>query len=228
MALFVSLLELKKLLEIDPNDPLEDAKLMFMDEYACSWISEWLGRTNSIFYKRRTEYYRGTNTIRLLLRSRPVYITPVPEVYVDEDAWYGSITGSFDSTTALTYGDGFALQIDQDDGVTSRSGILLRQNGQIWPKPRLRDSGMLSSYIGEDTGSIKVIYHGGYTADNCPAQIRLAAITLIAELRQLLPYGFLLGGESYEERSISMVIPQKFRLMGMIEGMLAPFRNWRF
>ena len=224
MPILTDIKELKGILEIDPLDTSEDKKLMFLIEMASQWIEEWLDRPG-LFLKARTEYYNGTNTQKLLLRSRPVFTTPTIQVFLDESGYFGSVSGSFDSSlTALTYGEDFALKVDQEDG-SSRSGILIRINN-LWPRPSVRQAGLLAPFIGEGFGSIKVTYTAGYYVDNLPPVFRLACNILVAQLRYMFPLGFLLASESFEERSISIHIPQKLYFLSMITPMLLPYKNW--
>jgi len=228
MPLLTDLREVKSILEISEEDTTEDKKLLFLMEWATQWIEEWLNRVGRIFIKSRTEYYNGTGTQGLLLRSRPAYRTPTITVLVDEAGFFGAPSGSFDTnTTALTYGDHFALQLDQDDNLTSRSGILIRIN-DLWPKPPLRQQGYLYPFAARSFGNIKITYTAGYTVDNLPATLRMAANLLVARMRDVLPLGYELVGESYEERTISRVISEKNKLLGMVAPMLANYRNWRF
>lgn len=236
MPQLVDIRELKVWLDIDPNNTADDKKLHFYIELATQWIEEVLDRPG-LFFASRTEFYKGTNTQKLLLNSRPVYTTPTIQVFEDEAGYYGAPTGSFASTTALTYGEDFVLQIDQSNG-TSRSGILIRRN-DVWPRPTVRFRGLLSPFIGEDFGSIKVIYSAGYTVDDLPAQFRAATTLLVANLRQLLPLGQLIQAESYEERAISYGGPlfggggglsstQKTYLLALAKPLIMSYKNWRF
>jgi len=216
--------ECKVFLQIDPADTSEDLRLGFFIEMASAWIEESLNRVGQINYQSRTQYYKGSGTPKLLLRARPVFTSPTIQAWKDSGAWYGSVTDSFSSSNALTYGTDFALEIDQDDG-SSRSGILLRIN-DYWPKRGLRQTGYLSPFVGESFGIIKIIYTAGYTQDTLPAPLRLACNTLVAELKQLFPLGFLLAGENYEERGVTYQLPQKKPLLSMIEPMICGFRNY--
>lgn len=222
--LLTDLRELKSVLDIPATDSSEDTKLNFLIEQASSWIEEFCGR-GDLGYSARTEYYKGTGTQKLPLRHRPVYTSPTIAVNIDETGFYGAPSGAFDSTTALTWGDDFALQVDQPDG-TSRSGILVRR-GKFWPKPQVRTGGYLSPFVGDGFGNVKVIYTAGYTVENLPAVVRLACNILVAHMRHLFPLGMMVASESYEERSISFVT-RKRTLMALIEPMLTGFRNWKF
>ena len=228
--LFQDIRELKALLEIDQEDESEDLKLTFINDWVTNWMEELLGR--SIHREERTEYYAGTGTQQLLLKSRPVFRTaddgayPL-KVWIDDDGYFGSASGAFtDSLAAQVYGEDFALKIDQSDG-TSRSGILIRIN-DFWPKPNVRQTGFLSPFIGPAFGNIKVQYWGGYTIDTLPGTLRMAAAFICAKLRYVLPLALELGSESYEERSISIANAQKGILLATVGPMLSPFRNWKW
>lgn len=247
MPMILDLEELKVNLEIDPANTAEDRKLLFFIEYATAWIEEYLDRPG-LFSSLRTEYYKGTGTQKLQLRSRPVSAsyfdipsnsTKYIQVYVDESGYYGSPTGAFNATTsALTYGVDFGLQFDNSSSISpnanvSRSGILFRI-GNLWPRPTVRSNGLLSPFIGEDFGSIKVVYLGGYTMDSLPPQLRLAIITMVARMRSLLPTGLVAAGESYEERAIQYADPYgtvkgaKSYIMSLAASLLFGYRNWKF
>lgn len=218
--------ELKGLLEIDPADRAEDKNLLFLSEYASGIIEEFLDRPG-LSLRERTEYYAGTGTNLLCLRSRPVYASPAPSVRVDSQGFFGAASGSFGSDTALTYGTDYAVKIDQDDGLRGRSGILVKMTG-YWERPRVRTPGLLTPYLGQGQGNIKVTYTGGYTADSLPLNFRLAASLLITKLRYIFPLGVELGGEGYEERSISVAAPQRGYLMSLVRPLLWGHRNWSF
>lgn len=222
---FTDLIEVKKMLEIDLANTSEDTRLLLFIEQVSSWIEQYLNR--SIFLKTRTEYYKGTGTQRLLLKSRPVFINPLPQVWVDGGANYGATSGAFQQPQSmLTWGYDFTLDID--DGIdTSKSGILIRINA-LWPKPSARQAGYLSPFIIQDTGSIKVTYYAGYSIDSLPAQIRAAANLMVANYRYVFPLGLPLNSESYEDRNISISADQKTYLMSLAAPMLFSFRNWKF
>lgn len=163
----------------------------------------------------------------MLLRSRPVYTTPAIQVFLDEGAYFGSVTGSFDPVNSkLDYGQHFALKIDQEDG-SSRSGILLRIN-QLWPKPTHRIAGLLAPFIDEGFGTIKVIYTAGYSVDTLPAAFRFACNLLVARMRYLMPLGMELNSESYEERNIGLIVERKDYLLSLVKPLIIPYRNWKW
>lgn len=223
--LYTDLKNLKALLEIPAGDASEDVKFHFLIEYASRWMDELLGGRD-LEYKERTEYYHGSGTQTLLLRHRPVFTTPTVQVWVDEGGYFGAPSSAFASTTALTYGTDFALRIDQPDG-SSRSGLLVRLNRE-WPRPQLRQRGYLSPYVGDGFGNVKVTYTAGFTVDTLPVQIRLACNLLVARMRELLPLGYELASESYEERSLSKVISERQKLLALVTPILLPYRNWKW
>lgn len=223
--LWTDLRELKAVLDIHPQDSSEDKKLNFFNEWASAWLEETIGRQLTL--KSRTEYYNGTGTQKLVLRHRPVFTTPTIQVFVDEAGFFGSASGAFDAgTTAFTYGTDFCLQIDQDDG-SSRSGVLVRINN-LWPKPSVRQRGLLSPFIGEGFGTIKVVYSAGYTVDTLPAQLRLACNLLVARLRYIFPLGMEINSDSYEERNIGFVAERDDYILSIVKPMVLQFRNWRW
>jgi len=224
MPLMTDLIELKTILEIPFENTQEDSKLLFLMEYATSWIEEILNRPG-LFYRQRTEYYNGTGTQKLLLKSRPVFPENM-QVYVNQQGYYGANSGAFQSNTQLTYGSNYVLWIDQDDG-SSRNGILLRING-YWPRPFARQQGWLTSFISQDTGSVKVVYYGGYTVDSLPSQLRLACNILVSKMRYLMPVGMELSSEGYEERSISIVNKEKDYLLSTVKDLILTYRNWKW
>lgn len=221
MATLTDIRELKTVLEVDQDNPNEDAKLLFMIEWAGDLIEDYLGR--KLERKARTEYYDGTDTPRLQLKARPVLVDGLA-VYRQDGGYYGQASGAFGPETLLTYGSDYVLDIDQDDG-TSRSGLLVRVNG-TWPRTWSRSAGLLASYRTPNPGSVKVTYTAGYTIDTMPSPVRLAANLLVMKLRHLMPLGMELGSESYEERHVSYATRNKEYLLSLIKPILFQYRNW--
>lgn len=232
--IYTDIREVKRILEIEPDNHNEDTRLWFFIEQATKLIEEFVDRPG-LTYAARTEYYDGTGTQKLLLTSRPVFLSPAIRVFVDQGGFWGSVSGSFQpastnngvttQNTELIYGTDFALKTK--DGVSSRNGILVRLQA-YWPKPFVRAPGLLAPFRGEGFGNIKVVYTAGYTVETLPAQFRLAANTLVAKLRYLFPLGMELGSESYEGRSIGMITQQRDYLLSLIKPMLFGFRNWHW
>ena len=212
------------MLQINPDDKSEDWTLNAYLTAVSSWIEEYLNRP--LFYKTRTEFYSGSGTIKLLLRCRPVYTTPAMTVLVDDLGYFGSASGAFTSNgDELVYGTDYCLQL-KEEGEPSRSGILFRI-GDFWPKPFVRQVGYLSPFVWDSMGNIKITYTAGYTADTLPAQFRIAVDLMVARFRYVFPLGMELGGESYEERSISIAAGKEY-IMGLAKPLLLPFRNWKW
>ena len=67
--LYSDLREIKSVMGIDPGDTSVDKSLNFYIEQASAWIEELLNRPG-MSYKSRTEYYKGTGTQKILLKSR--------------------------------------------------------------------------------------------------------------------------------------------------------------
>lgn len=224
--LLTDLREVKSILQIDTCNDAENKVLSFYIEWASRLIEDYLDRQNVLEYQSRTEYYNGTGTQELLLKSRPVYTTPTIQVWEDSSSHFGSEADDFPSSSALTYGEDFFLVLDQTDTTVSRSGILVRRN-KFWNKRNVRQGGYLSPFIGPNYGTIKVTYTGGYKVDDLPSDIRMAANMVVAKLRMVFPMGMVLNSESYEERAVSYV---KYRndLLGVVKPILFQYRNWKW
>ena len=232
--IYTDLAEVKRLLQIDPNDHAEDFTLNLYLGWTTSIIEEVLDR--DFTYKVRTYVYPGTGTQKLNLKHRPVYPTAAPakmstlpftalSVVVDDGANYGEATGAF-TNTPLTYGSDYCIRIDQDDG-GSREAILYRTN-DYWPRPFVRQQGSLSPFVGDDLGSVQVTSTAGYTVDTLPPTFRMAADWLVTKLAYIFPLGMQLSSESYIDRSIGINENQRRYLMGSVKPWLLFYRNWKF
>ncbi len=227
MPNLVDLAEVKSILEIDPDDTEEDKKLLFLIEMASDWIEELLDRKGLMFYKSRTQYYSGTGTQSLLLNARPVFNPTTIIVKATETGWYGS-NNAFTTATPLTYGSDFCLKLDSEDGLYSKSGILLRL-GSYWLKPWVRTWGLLAPFAGDGLGNIQVTYSGGYTIDTLPSALRMAMSFIVGRLRYTLPIAMETTSDGYADRSIGISPSQKDYLLGMVKPMIMPFyKNWSF
>lgn len=217
--------EVKTILEIDPQNTTEDVKISFFITLASEWISEYLGR--QLGFAQRAQYFSGTGTQKLLLPCRPVYINPLPLVYVDMNGFYGSTTGAFTNQgEQLTYGTDFCLQLDSEDGTQCKTGIMIRIN-DYWQKPTIRNPGYLTPSLGDGNGNILVQYSAGYTVDAMPTQIRMACNILVQRLRYVMPLGMELSSDGYEDRNISFGLSfPKHYLMSIVKPMLTSYRNW--
>jgi hypothetical protein len=222
--LMTDLFELKKVLEIDPQNTVEDGKLSLFVQWATEIIESVLNRPG-FTYSSRTEYYSGQGTQKLLLRHRPVYTTPTIQVWVDHHGFYGSSEGAFGGDV-LVYGQDFCVQLDEE-GRPSKSGILVRIN-TFWPRPAVRVDGLLSPFLSEAFGNIKVVYSGGYTVDTLPADFRLATIALVTKMRGFFPTGFELSSDGYMDKNISIIAERRDYLTSLTKQLLFKYRNMRF
>lgn len=233
--LWTDLTEIKGLMQIDPDDHSEDFTLNLYIQWATDILQEVLDR--DISYKTRTLVYPGTGNQKLLARHRPIYPTQAPdkastlpftalEVKVLQGANWGEAPSGFTGVDPLTYGVDYALRVDLDDG-GSREAILYRLNN-YWPRPFMRQAGLLSSFVGPDMGSVQVTSTAGYTIDMLPSTLHMAADWLITKLAYLFPLGTQLSSESYIDRSIGLNENQRRWLIGSLRPMILFHKNWTF
>lgn len=222
--LFTDLREVKAVMGIDVADKSADVQLTYLITMASSWIEEMLGR--KFEQKSVTEYYEGTGTPLLPLKRRPILLSPTPQVWLNQNAFFDSAGGGFASSDALTFGTDFCLDIDQDDQTSSRAGILVRIGG-VWPRAVVRRVGLLTPSFDNTAamGSIKVTYTAGFTTNSLPPCFRLAANLLVARLLNILPLGVETSSESYQERSVTVQLSEKSRLWALIWPLLRPYAN---
>ena len=223
--ILTDLYELKLALEIDPLNTVEDKKLSLFVTWAGEIIEGILNRPGFVL-KERTEYYGGSGTQKILLRYRPAYTSPVPRVWVDEYGFFGSVSGAFTGTgSELTFGTDFCLDAPEA-GEPSRSGILIRINA-LWPRPAVRQQGLLSPFMSESFGNVKITYHAGHTVDTLPAEFRMATVALVTKMRGFYPVGFELSSDGYEDKNISIIAERRDYLTSMAKQFLWRFRNMR-
>ncbi len=231
-TLYTSVAELKQNLGIPAGDTTEDFTLGIVIQYASDWITEILG--HDPFYASRVQYYRGTGTQNLVLNNRPVDLTvnlsgtgqPM-SVILNETGYFGQASGSFSTSglaTVLNIGVDYTIKPDYDNPDVSRAAVLYRI-GDVWPKPQMRQRGILSPFIGQDLGSIQVIYSAGYMIADLPSQLRLAADLLAAKILWVISTGLDVGSEGYEERSLSIVAENKAWLISLVWPLLQNFIN---
>ncbi len=222
--LYTDLREMKAILEIDPDNTSEDVNLNFFNEWASAWFEEWINRP--ILRRERTEYYNGTGTQKINLKSRPVYSTPTPACVIDDNGAFGTSSGAF-TGTALVWGTDFTLWFDNQEDGSCRNGILLRLNN-VWPNRAVRVPGLLSPFTEKGVGNIRITYTAGYTVDTLPAQLRMSMNLLIAKMRFIFPLGLDLTSDSYEERSLSWANQNKTYFLSLVNPLWFPYRNWRW
>ena len=228
-----SLQEIKALLEIPYGQTAEDKKLLMFADIASQWMEEILNR--SFMLKTRTEYYRSPGTPKLLLRYRPVYPSPSSpysaiSIAYDEFGYFGQGVNAFADTTLIqyTYGVDYVLQMDGNNPLASRSGIVYRIN-ELWNKPTYRQVGLVTPFVWDDPGSLKVTYTAGFTVDDLPGPLRMACLLMIARMRYLLPLAMEVAAETYEERSLSLIAENRsYIVTPSIKSMIASYRNWKF
>lgn len=229
-ATLTDLLEVKKILQIPLTDTSQDYALNYYITTVTNMIGEFLDRPN-LYLQERTEYYNGTGTQKLPLRSRPVLADPEPQVWEDEAGSWGEAENAF-SGTALEFGNDFGLWLDTTNPASgvmdkSRCGILVKKRS-YWFKPTVRQQGFLSPFIGPAFGNIKVVYTGGYALNDLPPMIRMAAIQAVGRWKYLMPISVPISSESYEERHITFSLGEKNYLFGQVKHLLFSMRNWTF
>lgn len=185
-------------------------------------IKKWLGR-NLEYVTGLVEYLDGNHTQMVYLREPPVIAADITGVYFDPNGAYGQGPSAFAAGTALTRGTDYVLKVDQPDGVTSRSGILVRING-TWGGGVSRTRGRLASVAAPGRGNIKVTYSGGYAT--VPAQVTEAANKMIARMLAMGPEGIGLTSESFEGRSVSVDLGQSQNMLFTpeVSSALWPFK----
>jgi hypothetical protein len=189
----------KILLEIALSDTSKDALLDQIRPGVEAAIEGFCKR--SFAEATRTEFYTGSGDSRLLLNQYPV--TAVADVRVDLGGYYGTVAGSFGTTTALTAGLDYALEIDTSG--TSRAGVLRRLGGVgsswgAWPGPIMVPGagGGGSLTAGRDgptwvpvAGSIKVTYTAGFAS--MPEDLMLAVDQTVALVYRTGKWGGMFG-----------------------------------
>jgi hypothetical protein len=119
---------------------------------------------------------------------------------VDDSAYFGFASGAFGSSTLLTSGEDYAL--DLTAASFSRSGILYRI-GSVWPALRVSSGSELVGGEVPGLGNIKVTYTAGYSTT--PDDLKLAGI-LLARVIMLSSSngGQMVASESLEYYSYSL------------------------
>lgn len=230
--LLTDLGEIKTLLDIDPANTAQDKLLYFLIKTASEWIEQLINRPG-LSFAQREEYPRPSGTEKLLLKYRPVRASTqyAPQVWTNISACFpqGASTQNLNTTgELLQWGVDYDVMIDDVAKQWSRAGILLRRNGSTWEKDWSRQRGFLSPFVRQTYGTIRVVYWAGYTADDLPQGFRDACNFIVARLKNTWPLGMELGGESYEERSVSYLAQQKNYLCATALPFISQYRNWRF
>jgi hypothetical protein len=155
----------------------------------------------------------------IFLREWPVW--SITSLKLDVNGWFGSVTGSFASTTALTSGVDYVMPVDPTTG-RSETGQLLRING-LWPLSWARPVGMLSYFNTAMPGCIKAVYVGGF--DPIPYDLQLAVWQICAERRLRAVSGQPKQSESDEGYSYSLggMSDAEMLMIGSVRQLLTPY-----
>lgn len=125
------------------------------------------------FESNIVEWFDPSDDGFLILDQRPVH--RIVEVRRDAVGGYGQIPNSFGTSSIMTAGQDYFLQIDGRGPTAgiSDTGILWRANGQSWGYRRMWQGGLLAAAKERVQGTIKVTYDGGYkiTDDETTNQI---------------------------------------------------------
>lgn len=151
-----------------------------------------------------TYYLDGTGTDRVAIPDPPCQ--SVVSVNEDTGGYYGTVSGSFGSTTLLTSGTDYALEFDDSKNPTWSQVGFLRRLGQRWPSRLVRPFGaegrlLLSSVREPMPGCIKVVANTGFTL--IPFEIKQAVHDLVTLSRTRSIYGRLPQSQSGEGYSRS-------------------------
>jgi hypothetical protein len=149
-------------------------------------------------------YLDGRGTPTVAIKRTPVSPTDLA-VRVDETGYYGQVADSFGSTTALTIGEDFVLEVDslKGDGL-SYSGILRKING-VWPWQSWRGfqggNPYLSLRARKCPGCIRVTANCGYQI--VPPDVKQAIFDGVTQVRNTAVAGRFMNSVSGEAVSVS-------------------------
>jgi hypothetical protein len=184
---------------------------------ASDGVDDYCGRTFST--ATRTEYYSGTGRQFLLLRHRPV--TSITSIYSDPKGFGGQGTDPFPSTTLLTAGVHYLLEMDSiENPAWGESGMVrwLGSSADLIGDYSSIVPGMLTpgyAALGWPRGALnlKVTYVAGYST--IPDTIKTACFLLIQKLKaqtennefkvtggSIGPYSFNKGQLQYYAREV--------------------------
>lgn len=198
-----------------------------------------------------TDFLDGQETPYLNLRQKPAWLqdsqgNPLLTVFFDPAGYYGQVPGGFASTTQMTLGADYVLEVDSANGLVSKSARLLRIGGSatstgfvgVWPEvvwqgklaARRRPTWPLSY------GSIKAVYYAGYGTVNghtgpgdfglIPPDLQGACEKLAALIARNKPSGGEMSTESLGAYSYSIITGQQGNVAELDE-IRAVLRNYR-
>lgn len=202
------------------EDPFLDILVPAVDAAVKKYLDRDIEQTSYV------DYYGGNNTVILTLNEAPVI--SVSEVKEDVTAYYGSVAGTFGSTTILTSGVDYTVVRDGRNGLIE-VGRLQRLNGCVWPCRWEYQAGLLTAVRKPGLGNIKVTYTAGYAQGSIPRDLQLACWLLAARIRLVRKRGGLLPqSESLAEYSYSLqqLVQQQLQL-GTVEQLLSRYRRVR-
>lgn len=174
----------------------------------------------------QTEYYTGNGQRVLVLRQRPVQ--SITSVFYDSYGNFGTSPGAFDSTTLLTAGTHYCLDLDQGSSLSS-SGILFRIN-TVWAElGRIYTPGKLYAEQISNAGNLKITYISGYAT--IPQDLQYAVALLVAYMKLTAPIGgFPLEAERLGDYSYKIHFPVRLSEytkpeIGQIRQILQRYRD---
>jgi hypothetical protein len=226
--MLVSLPFVKQFLGVNFADTSRDPQLSALKDAAEIVVKNYCRREFEV--KTYTEYHQGTDRRQLILRQHPV--TSIANVWVDYYGEYGdNPSGSFPSSTLLTFGTDYDLDWDGDYPVGSGtrvcySGVLLRMQ-TIWQmRSRAYYPLQLSPDSQSSDGSIKVVYTAGF--DPIPLDIQYAVAYVVAYMRRTIQVGGELQSEKIDLYSYDLHFPRyglKPAEIGAAREILARYRE---
>ncbi len=165
-----------------------------------------------------TEYYDAEPTENIILRFGPVATSGLQ---VTVAPFSGGNPAKFVGLAPLNLYTDYVLDVDQPDGVTSRSGLLIRIGG-AWGYYFLAPVRRLNSALESDKRAVQVIYTAGYTV--VPPSVTLAAYLVMSKLWLSRQMGAQATSASLNGASYSLPIRAENLLdTPEVWGYLSPF-----
>lgn len=198
--MLTSLTAIKEFLNLPSTNTGQDTWLAALQEASEAAVKAYCGQN----FERatHTEFYTGTGTKFLALAHRPVI--SVTSVNLDFEGNYGQTAGSFGSSTLLTAGTDYALELDGtlNGAAVSYSGQLIRIR-TVWTQvARVYTPTRLVAETGPSFGNIKVVYTAGYS--QCPEDLQYAVAYLVAYMRRTIPHGGHIHAETIGDYSYEL------------------------
>jgi len=180
-----------------------------------------------VFARQYTEYYSGNGTKYLRLKNVPVQ--SVASLFFDIGGYWGDAPNSFAQATQLIEGTDWALMRDNNAASDcSHTGLLVRIDGYIWPRPTVRTQGLLALSRGTGDGNIQVTYTAGYT--RTLSNVQLACHEFVGQLRRSAGTGANgpLKQERYDYYSYERDAGKEAECLDSIKGLLKRFKEWNW